>query len=369
MAASQTFKAHKFVSEQDSEFYSVLRKRVRRYFEEGNISTFGDRRMYIKTAFMLAIYLVPFGFIVSGTITSPWLYLATYVFMGFGMAGMGLSVMHDAIHGAYSKHKWVNQLLGNAMNLIGGNSDVWRMQHNVLHHTYTNVLGMDDDINTPPILRFSPHEKWMKAHKYQYLYVWFFYGISTFTRVTLRDPVQVFWYWNNGLIKSKKEFAKIMANLIFWKIFHFTYLLVLPIYFNSFSPWLTLGAYFLMHVVAGSIMSMIFQTAHVMPDLDHKKAREDRIIEENWAVHEMKTTSNYAPNNKMLTWYVGGLNFQVEHHLFANICHIHYPKIAPIVVQTAKEYNIKYHSQPSLAEAVKAHARGLYELGNNPNKR
>ena len=189
---------------------------------------------------MFLLYFTPYFLLLFGNITHPVLFVLLWIIMGFGTAGIGLSVMHDANHGAYSSKKWINKYLGYSMNLIGANAELWKLQHNKLHHTYTNIEGGDDDINTPIILRFSPHRKRYWIHKYQYLYAWFFYGISTMSWFTSKDFIRLYRYRRMGLIKSRKEFRKIFTQLILWKLFYYGYILVLPLILIPVPAWLIL---------------------------------------------------------------------------------------------------------------------------------
>ncbi|NNF02704.1 MAG: acyl-CoA desaturase [Bacteroidia bacterium] len=312
---------------------------------------------------MFAIYLGPYFLMLSGIVTNPAIVFALWILMGLGMAGIGLSVMHDANHGAYSEKKWVNKLMSYSMNLIGANSQIWRMQHNQLHHTYTNIEGMDDDINTPGILRFSPNAKLHWVHKYQYIYVWFLYGLATLSWTTTKEFGQAIRYNNLGLIKSKAEFRQLFSRLVLIKVLYFTYTLVIPLIFFPYSALLIAMSFIAMHFVAGFIISLIFQTAHVMPDCSYPLPAESGNIDNTWAIHELQTTSNYAPTSRIFSWFIGGLNFQVEHHLFPKICHIHYKGISKIVASTAKEFNVPYNTQRTFLSAIWTHTKMLHSLG------
>ena len=359
-----TFKKQKFSQDNNAEFYTELRARVGDYFEENNISKNANANMVIKTIFMFSLYFVPYGLMLGGVITSVGAMVGMFVLMGFGMAGIGLSVMHDACHGSYSSKKWVNDLMSYSMMIVGGNSEIWKLQHNVLHHTYTNIDGADDDIATPGVVRFSPYAEKKPWHKFQFLYVWFLYGISTFFWITSKEFAQVARYRKMGLISDKKRYNKILAQLIGFKAAYYVYALILPIVFMpQFSPWAVFGAFCLMHFTTGLILSMIFQTAHVMPECDYQAHNPSKKIENSWAVHEMETTANYAPKSGWFTWYVGCLNFQVEHHLFPDICNIHYKKISGIVESTAKEYCVPYYTHKTFLEALQEHVKMLRKLG------
>ena len=353
-----------FQRDSKDDFINVLRKRVREYFKEKNISRYANATMVFKTIFMVSLYLVPYFLMIFGVITNLWIMLLCWVIMGFGMSGIGLSIMHDAIHGSYSKKPWVNKFFGYFIHLVGGNAFNWNMQHNVLHHSYTNIDGLDHDIDSGKILRFSPNQKRYKIHKAQHIYAWFLYCLMTLSWMSSKDFKNLIQYKNLGLLKNeKRSFAGIFTELIVLKLLYYAYVIVIPIIFLPTPWWLTLIFIVLMHFVAGLILSCIFQLAHVMPTSEYPLPDKDGNMENNFAVHQMLTTANFSPNNKFLYWFVGGLNYQVEHHLFPNICHVHYKELSKIVEATAKEFGIPYNSQPTFFKALKVHKQMLRNLG------
>lgn len=319
--------------------------------------------MVIKTVIMLCLFLAPLLILIFGGIESVGVLFLLYILSGFGMAGIGMGIMHDAIHGSYSGNRKINKLLSYSLNMVGANAIMWKFQHNVLHHSFTNVHESDDDINTPPFLRFSPDRPLKKAHRYQYLYTWFFYALATLSWITTKDFVRLKRYYEFGLIKTEAEFKRIRLNIIGWKIAYFVYALILPMVMTTFPIWLVFLAFISMHLITGTCISLIFQIAHVMPSVAYPIPSDDGQIETNRMVHQMVTTTNFAPSNRILFWLVGGLNYQVEHHLYPNVCHVHYRKIAPIVKQTAEEFGVPYLSEPTFFGALRSHARMLYLLG------
>ncbi len=251
--------------------------------------------------------------------------------------------------------------MGLTLNLVGGSAKNWKIQHNRMHHTFTNVHEMDPDISPLPILRFSPNAKYFSFHKYQHIYAWFFYGLLSFSWATIKEFIQLGKFKKDGLIK-KEEYGWLMAEMVFWKVFYYAYLLLVPMLFLEISFGFWFLCFFSMHFVAGLILSTIFQTAHVMPDCEYPEPNEDGTIENNWAIHQLQTTTNYK-SNKLLSWYIGGLNYQVEHHLFPTICHVHYSALSKIVQRKAKEYDLPYFCQKNYASAVWEHGKMLYRLG------
>lgn len=320
--------------------------------------------MIIKTVILLLVYLIPMVLLAVGVITSPVWAIVLYAIGGLGMAGIGMGIMHDANHGAYTTNKVVNTFLARTLDMLGCSSDMWKLQHNVLHHTFTNIDGHDEDIAAPVFLiRFSPHGKNYKIHRFQHLYVWFFYGILTLYWTTAKDFIKAGDYYKMGLIRTRKEYWKHILRLIPTKLFYFGYTLVLPMIFAPFSPvWIIVG-FLIMHLLAGLLLSVIFQLAHVMPDMQFPAAPEDNEMEENWYTHQLQTTSNFSPKSKILFWYLGGLTNQIEHHLFPNICHVHYKNLSKIVAQTAKDFKIPYHVNKTLFSAIRGHVKTLKVLG------
>lgn len=322
--------------------------------------------MVIKSLLLVSLYLVPLVLISTGVASTTFQLFVCFVLSGFGMAGVGMGVMHDAIHGSYSKNPKINKWVGYTLDMIGASSIVWRMQHNVLHHSYTNIDDHDDDINAPFFLRFSPNAPQNNLHKYQHLYAWFFYSLSTLSWVTAKDFVRLKRYYKKGLMKSEKDYRQAVLKLIACKLGYFSIILGLPLIFSPFSADMILFGYLAMHFVTGLTITLVFQIAHIVEDVNFPLPDSNGIVDGERILHQLATTCNFAPNNKFLFWFVGGLNYQVEHHLFPDICHVHYRDIAPIVKATAEEYNIPYHSKPKFVMAVLDHFKMLYVLGNMP---
>ncbi|GAB3223677.1 fatty acid desaturase family protein [Algoriphagus aestuariicola] len=356
-------KTLKFQRQENAEFMKALRGRVNDYFKTNNKTIYGNTSMVVKTVVMLSLFFAPLVIIGTGWVSSPLPLFALYIAAGLGMAGVGMGVMHDAIHGSYSKNKTVNKLVGYTMNLIGANANVWKIQHNVLHHTYTNIDQADDDMNAPFFLRFSPHAKRYWIHRFQYLYVWIFYGLSTLSWITAKDFIRAARYRKMGFFKDRREFRRTLYKIISWKILYYSYALALPLIMVPLPAWIIVLAFLSMHFVTGICISMVFQTAHIVSETSFPLPEPNGKVSEDWAVHQLATTSNYAPKSNWLSWMIGGLNFQVEHHLFPNICHVHYRSLSKIVSQTAKEYNLPYYVKKSFGGALLSHIKMLQRLG------
>jgi len=352
-------------------FINELRDRVKMHLSDKKHSRFGNHTLIIKGVFMFVLYAVPYLLLVTGIAQTPLTQFMCWALMGLGMAGLGMGLMHDANHGSLHKNQSVNKWLGKSLYLLGGFPPNWKHQHNTLHHGYTNVEGQDEDISPAGFLRFSPHRPIHKVHRYQHLYAWLLYGLMTLSWVTARDFIRFFNYRKSEAFGSDPgKHYRVFADLVISKILYYSIMLVIPLAFIQASPLTIIAGFLFMHFICGFILSTVFQTAHVMPSSDYPLPDENGNMEHEWAVHQLYTTSDYAPGNKLITWFTGGLNYQVEHHLFPNVSHVHYPEIAPLVRETAIKYNLPYYVQPTFADALHAHGKMLRLLGmpESPDK-
>jgi len=354
-------------SNSERDFTSTLNKRVNEYFRLNKLDKHANSEMVIKTIFMFSLYLVPYTLIITGAITNILWMIPLLVVMSFGIAGIGLSIMHDANHGAYSKKKWVNSLFGYSLNLVGASAFNWKIQHNVMHHTFTNIHEEDEDISPRGVLRLSPHSDWKKMHRYQFIYAWFLYGLMTIVWVFVKDFVRIVRYHRNGMVnKQKANILKEWSILLFSKAFYVSYIFILPLVLTSLLWWQILLGIFIMHYIAGFILAIIFQPAHVIEGSEYPLPDEKNRVSTNWAIHQLRTTTNFSHKSRFFSWYVGGLNYQIEHHLFPNICHVHYRKISRIVRETALEHGLPYRSVSTFVMALYQHMRLLKQLGIKP---
>lgn len=353
----------KFNTKDRPEFHKELHKRVNTYFKDKGISKHADLNMKVKTAFMILLYFVPFILMVTGVVTGLWPIMGMWLLMGLGMSGIGLSIMHDANHRSYSNNPKVNNALGFILNFIGGYHVNWKIQHNVLHHSYTNVEGHDEDIETI-IMRQAPGQKRKKLHRFQAFYAPLFYGLMTVYWLVSKDFEQLVRYDKKGLLAGQGlTYKKALREVLFHKTWYILLTLVLPILVVNLPWYQTLLGFLMMQYISGLILALVFQPAHVINETQFFIPDENGSVENNFAIHQLLTTANFAKGNRVLSWYVGGLNYQIEHHLFPNICHVHYRNIAPIVKETAKEYGIPYHEHKTFFSALKSHFSLLHSLG------
>jgi linoleoyl-CoA desaturase len=344
-------------------FFKDLKAAVDDYFLQHHKKPTGNSQLYTKSFVLITSALALYILLLTVSIPA-WAAIIMCAALGFILASIGFNVMHDACHGSYSSRKWVNELLSYSLNALGGNAFIWKFKHNIIHHTYTNVDGVDDDIAKSPLMRQCRSQKWVPAHKFQHIYVVLVYAISSFAWVAMMDFNK---YFKRKVYTTDLQKMSIKEHVIFWvsKLLYVAFYVVIPILAVGAFSWFI--GFVIMHLVMGFTLAIVFQLAHVVEDIEFVHVGSDPVqIENEWAVHQVKTTANFDRDNKILSWFVGGLNFQIEHHLFPRISHVHYPGISKIVEAKCKEHHLPYHVNATFGKAIASHFRMMRELGKPP---
>jgi linoleoyl-CoA desaturase len=285
--------------------------------------------------------------------------------LGLVLASVGFNVMHDACHGSYSSRNWINGLMGLTLNALGGNSFIWKFKHNIIHHTYTNVDGVDDDIVKTPLIRLCNTQKWFSIYRFQHIYVVLVYGFTSVAWVFLSDFSK---YFRKKVIASPLQKMNLKEHTIFWlsKLLYLLFYVLVPVWAVGWGSWAV--GFLCFNLVLGFTLAIVFQLAHVVEHTAFEFAdnMNDLKIEEEWAIYQVKATANFATRNKIISWFLGGLNFQIEHHLFPRISHVHYSALNKIVKKACLQYNIPYNEFPTMAKAAASHFRMMKDLGKKP---
>jgi linoleoyl-CoA desaturase len=341
-------------------FFDDLKKEVDSYFQSAKTAKTGDFRLYLKTFIIMTGLLSSYIVLVFFTPSAiPAILISA--FFGFTLALVGMNVMHDACHGAFSSNPKMNNIIGYSMNFLGSNQFIWKIKHNRIHHTYTNVDGVDDDIIKVPILRHCESQPWKKVHKFQHVYMVLLYGLSTILWVLVTDTQK---YLKKDISGTPIEHIPVKEHVIFWvtKLLYILFYIAIPIYFVGFSKFIV--GYLIANFVFGLVLSIVFQLAHAVEATHFENARgKDLTVDTEWAVHQVVTTADFAPKSPLANWICGGLNFQVVHHLFPNVSHVHYRSIQPIVERVCKKHNVHYNLYNTFGEAVASHFNYMRVLG------
>jgi len=346
-------------------FLRELRKRVDAYFENTGRRKRDCPSMYFKTASILTWFFATYALLMF-VVHSWWLIVPLAMLLGLAVAAIGFNIQHDGNHKAYSDRQWVNKLMSLTLDLMGGSSYLWDWKHNAIHHTYTNITGHDDDIDVGLLGRLSPHQPYLPFHRLQGIYLWLLYGFLA-VKWHLWDDFYNVAVGRIGGHKIPRPKGKNLAIFIAGKVFFFSMAFGIPMLLHPI--WAVLAVYGIAAFTSGVVLSVVFQLAHCVEEADFPETIPTtdgsgaERIENAWAVHQVETTVDFARGSKFLCWFLGGLNFQVEHHLFHKICHVHSPALSKVVEETCHEFGIRYAAHRSFWGAVGSHYRFLVDMG------
>jgi linoleoyl-CoA desaturase len=340
-------------------FHGELKRRINEYFSQAGKKPTGNFSLYAKAIILLISFVAVYTHLVFYTPTT-WIAILECIVLGGLTAAIGFNIMHDGMHGSFSRYKWINEMAGLSLNFLGANNFMWRTKHNIIHHTYTNVEGIDDDIEAKPLLRLCETQKHYKIHRFQHWYFWIAYSLLYIWWVFFTDYKK---YFTGKIGPTPLRKMNVGQHISFWgfKILHAFIFMAVPIYMLGFSNWVI--GFLIYGMFAGVVLSIVFQLAHTVEHTHFVQASAQLgKIEDEWAIHQLKTTANFATRNKLISWWVGGLNFQVEHHLFPKISHVHYPAISKIIKNVCKDFDINYIEYPRMRLAVASHVSHLKTL-------
>ncbi|QNH63307.1 fatty acid desaturase family protein [Hymenobacter sediminicola] len=341
-------------------FHADLKRRINEYFEQAGTASTGNFSLLSKAVLLALAFVGLYVHLVFFTPPTAWALLECVLFGGT-IAAIGFNVMHDGAHGSFSQYKWLNNFAAFTLNVLGGSSYMWNAKHNLVHHTYTNIEGHDDDIDIRPFMRMTPDQPRHALHRFQHLYFWLLYCMLYISWIFVMD-YQKYFSRKIGNMPLKK--MALSDHLVFWgfKVFNLLLYVVVPIYMVGFLGWL--AGFAVTTCFAGLVLSLVFQLAHTVEATAFPMPHETtNKLEDEWAIHQIKTTANFATENRLISWLVGGLNFQVEHHLFPKISHVHYPAISKILKQVCGEYGVAYNEYPKMRYAVASHVAFLRQMG------
>jgi linoleoyl-CoA desaturase len=340
--------------------HAALKSRVAEYFDQAGVASKGNAQLYAKAIFvvggMIALYLHLVFFTPAWPFAVP-----ECILLGLFITGTGFNVMHDGSHGSFSSSTWMNTLAGGTLECLGGSAYIWKVKHCIIHHSFTNVEGVDEDINIGYLMRVNQHQRRFWLHRFQHIYCWFLYMMVYILWVFQVDYQR---YFTGRLGPVPMPRMRTRDHIQFWvgKAVNACLYVVIPIWRLGVARGLT-GLAITM-AAAGVALTVVFQLAHTVEGPEFPlPAMPENMLPEEFAIHQIATTANFATSNRVVTWLVGGLNFQIEHHLFPRVAHVHYPQISKVVRQVCAERNIAYVEHTTFRKAVAAHARHLHAMG------
>jgi linoleoyl-CoA desaturase len=344
-----------------NDFHQVLRRRVDEYFRTSGRRQRDCWQMYLKTAIILAWFFGSYALLVFWA--SSWWQAVPLAFLMAGAVGaIGFNVQHDGGHKAYSDKQWINGLTAMTLDMVGGSSYVWRWKHSVFHHAWVNIQDHDADIDLGRIARLGPFQPRLWVQRWQHWYIWFLYGIMA-VRWQLYGDFRDLIAGNVGTPQSfPRPRGWDLFVLFAGKAVFLALAFGIPLFFHSF--WVVASFYVMSMAVVGVILAVVFQLAHCVEEAEFLPAPDaSGEVASAWAIHQIESSVDFARSNRVMAWLLGGLNFQVEHHLFPRICHVHYPALSKLVEQTCAEFGVRYREHRSFLAGVLSHFRWLRRMG------
>jgi linoleoyl-CoA desaturase len=344
----------------DNAFLTELRRRVDDYFDSSGRPRRDCPAMYLKTAIILAVF-GGFYLLLVFVAGAWWQALPLAAGLGLSIAAIGFNIEHDGSHHSYSNHAWINRLAAMTMDLIGASSYVWHWKHVVIHHTYVNITGHDADIDIAVFGRLTPHQKRFRFHRWQHFYLWPLYGLNVI-KWHLYDDFRDVILGRIALTRMPRPKRWELLGFVGGKALFLTLAFGLPLLIHPL--WIVLLFYALTVGLAGVVVSVVFQLAHCVEKAEFPLPQKNTGSMENaWAVHQVETTVDFARRSRVESWLLGGLNFQIEHHLFPRVCHVNYPAIASLVEQTCRDFGVSYGEHTSFRAGLSSHFRWLRRMG------
>lgn len=342
-------------------FFKDLKEKIDRHFEETQTDPAGNGKLYLKGAIQILSAATLYIILVFFT-PAPIVAIPLCILLGLNLGVIGFNVMHEGGHQSFSKYSWVNRISAYSLNLLGGITYFWKIKHNVNHHTFTNIDGMDSDIDAKPFMRMHAEQPRYWFHRFQHIYWVVLYGISYIAWVFYEDFEKYFTGRHSANSVPKK--LALREHFIFWitKVGYTATYIVVPVIMVGWLP--ALIGFLIVTFVTGLSISIVFQLAHVVEGTQfHSPHQQEEAVKQEWAIHQLHSTANFATGSRLLHWLLGGLNFQIEHHLFPRISHIHYPQVSRLVKEACQEYNVKYIEYNSMFQAFGSHLVHLRRLG------
>ena len=341
---------------QDQQFLNALRQRVNLYFKANALKKTGTTFSYIKAALLLTAYVL--AAIAVFYSSAAWQLYLCYALMGNLTIFVALNIAHDAAHSTFSSRRWMNDLLLYALDALGANGYIWKLKHVHSHHPHVNIPDMDGDIKQSNLVRIFPNARFLKFHRFQYLYMPVLYAFYTLIWLCIRDFKDFF----SGTISGKPDHQHPRmeyVKLFLGKALFFSRMLLLPYWLLPFSFGQILLGFLFFHVVASYTTMLVLISAHIGEHSVYPAPDADGQLPHSWIRHQLITTTDFATGSWLATQLFGGFNHHVVHHIFPNICHVHYPQITKILIQTCHDFGMPYQSTPTFASAALSHLRFL----------
>lgn len=355
--------AVKFSNLDQDAFQAELKKEVATLLNTSHLFQNRKRVLYFKVLFYFSIFIAAITLLYISPALTMLQLIGRYLFVGISGVFLAFNVSHDATHGTISNNKWMNKLIFYlSFNLQGTNAYLWSVRHKASHHVFPNVDGCDADIDDNPVIRLSPTKKHFWYHRYQAFYSFFVYCIYTIHWIFFKDWL----YFSKSQIANLKNIKHTFGEFIdvlFWKCVYLSMMLFLPHFVLHYSWTWVLTSFLISNVAVSLIFIFTLIISHLTLETDFPVPDKNEKLPYTYSQHQLATSLDYYPTNKMVNFFLGGFNSHAAHHLFPHLPHTLYTDITPIIQRLVKKYNYRYN-ESTLPKAIASHFKYLQKMGN-----
>ena len=322
------------------------------------------KALHQKAGCILGCFFISYATLLNRSVATP-VRVVSFLVVLIALTMVATSIMHDANHGAFFEDSpKANAAVGYLGDLLGVSSALWRIKHN-LHHTDTNVQGADPDLDQGLVARLAPAQPLKPWHRWQHRYLWVLYGFMGIQWLLISDFVDL----ARGRVAGQSIGSiglRTRISIIAGKVLHVSWALILPM---LLFPWrFVIPVYLVGSWLIGTSLAATFQIAHCV-DIAGFSDVTTELSGDGMVWHQLRTTADVRQRTSLLGRFrsvvVGGLDFQIEHHLAPHIPHTAYKRMAVQLREVCANHDIAYLAHDGVVGAVKSHQRWLRVMGRN----
>lgn len=348
----------------EGQLYESIKLKIVQYFEQTRKTKKANLLLVVKALIFLCLIVGGYGLMITLDTKDYFFFFCYYLLFTLGSILFVVTVGHDASHQSLFKRRSANKIVGYSWNILGISKHLWEMKHHHSHHIYTNIPHKDFDIAESPLIRLNPNYNYRPYYKYQYLYAPALYLLFGVFVIYVRDFI---FYYKTLYGQPGTRFGRyFLINLLITKLGYIFISIVIPAILLPFEWWTVLATNLGCLGIGGSFLLLVLIVPHINETAAINESSTSIKNQNDWTLHQIRCTIDSSADSRLLSWLTGGLNTHLIHHLFPDICHVHYIDLTRLVRQELNERGIRYQEKP-IAISIIDHFRFLKKMGIRPS--